>query len=77
MIPIAGAIRQRRSARWEVRSEKLLEPHPLEQSIDDGQGTDSVRVQSPSLGASDLTGAWGSSRRRNVTFLGLFHPCCS
>jgi hypothetical protein len=62
---------------WEVRSQKLVEAHALEQSIDDGQRADSVRVQGPSLGASDLTGACGSSRRRNVAFLGLLHPCCS
>ena len=40
---------------WQVRAEKLLEPHPLEDSIDDGQRADSVRVENPAFGASDLT----------------------
>ena len=50
---------------WEVRAEKLVEAHAFEESIDDGQGADSVRGQGPPFGASDLTGAWGLGRARN------------
>ena len=58
---------------WEVRAEKLLEPHPLEYPIDDGQGAESVRVKNPALGTSDLTWEWGGSGSGNVTSFGLVH----
>src|SRR5208282_347727 len=62
---------------WEVGAEKLFEAHPFEQSIDDRQGADSVRAESPPLGTSDPTGAWRTGWTRNMTSLGFFHLCCS
>ena len=62
---------------WQVRAEKLLQSHPLEDSIDDGQGADSVRVECPALGASDLTWAWGAGGTGDVASFGFWHWCGS
>src|SRR5208337_309662 len=62
---------------WQVRAEKLLEAHPLEDSIDDGQGADAARVECPALGASDLTGAWGGGGTGDVTSFEFWHWCGS
>ena len=76
-MPIDGSDPAASIGAWEVRAEKLVEAHAFEESIDDGQGGDSVRGQGPSLGASDLTGAWGVGRAGNVAFFGFLHWCSS
>ena len=76
-MPIEGAIRQRRSARGRYERRNSVEAHAFEESIDDGQGADSVRGQGPPLGTSDLTGAWGIGRTGNMAFFGFFHWCSS
>jgi hypothetical protein len=61
----------------QVRAEELLEAHPFEDSIDDGQCADSARVQCAALGASDLTWAWGDGGTGDVASFGFWHWCGS
>ena len=76
-MPIEGAIRQRRSARGRYERRNSSRRMRSRSRLMMGKAPIRYEFRARPLARAISPGRGGVSRRRNVAFLGLFHPCCS